>query len=81
MYSSRVHRMIEEWTICMRLLSWRRHQGTMLKIDIIMNVYLLLPLRDLNWNKIYCIVLYVINRNFDFVPVNLINNLPRINVR
>jgi hypothetical protein len=29
--------------------------------DIIMNVYLLLPpdwLRDLNWNKIYCIVLF-----------------------
>ena len=28
MYSSRVHRMVEEWTTCMRLLSWRRHQGT-----------------------------------------------------
>jgi hypothetical protein len=62
MYSSRVYRMVEEWTACMRLLSWRRHQGTMLKnciclvyehmspfcivvtVDIIMNVYLLLPL-------------------------------------
>jgi hypothetical protein len=31
MYSSRVYRMVEEWTTCMRLLSWRRHQGTMLK--------------------------------------------------
>ena len=31
MYSSRVYRMVEEWTTCMRLLSWRRHQGTVLK--------------------------------------------------
>ena len=26
MYSSRVHRMVGEWTTCMRLLSWRRHR-------------------------------------------------------
>jgi hypothetical protein len=31
MYSCRVYCMVEEWTTCMRLLSWRRHQGTMLK--------------------------------------------------
>ena len=41
MYSSRVHRMVEEWTTCMRLLSWRRHQGTMLK-----NCILILPVSD-----------------------------------
>jgi hypothetical protein len=29
MYSCRVYRMVEEWTTYMRLLSWRRHQGTM----------------------------------------------------
>ena len=41
MYSSRVHRMVEEWTTCMRLLSWKRHQGTMLK-----NCILILPVSD-----------------------------------
>jgi hypothetical protein len=41
MYSSRVHRMVEDWTTCMRLLSWRRHQGTMLK-----NCILILPVSD-----------------------------------
>ena len=41
MYSSGVHRMVEEWTKCMRLLSWRRHQGTMLK-----NCILILPVSD-----------------------------------
>ena len=41
MYSSRVYRMVEEWTTCMRLLSWRRHQGTMLK-----NCILILPVSD-----------------------------------
>ncbi len=41
MHSSRVHRMVEEWTTCMRLLSWRRHQGTMLK-----NCILILPVSD-----------------------------------
>ena len=41
MYSSRVHRMVEEWTTCMRLLSRRRHQGTMLK-----NCILILPMPD-----------------------------------
>jgi hypothetical protein len=44
MYSSRVYRMVklvEEWTTCMRLLSWRRHQGTMLK-----NCNLILPVSD-----------------------------------
>jgi hypothetical protein len=38
MHSSRVHRMVEEWTTCMPLLSWRRHQGTMLN-----NCILILP--------------------------------------
>ena len=33
--------MVEEWTTCMRLLSWRRHQGTMLK-----NCVLILPVSD-----------------------------------
>ena len=33
--------MVEEWTTCMRLLSWRRHQGTMLKHCI-----LILPVSD-----------------------------------
>ena len=33
--------MVEEWTTCMRLLSWRRHQGTMLK-----NRILILPVSD-----------------------------------
>jgi hypothetical protein len=41
MYSSRVYRMVEEWTTCMRLLSWRRHQGTMLK-----NCISILPVSD-----------------------------------
>jgi hypothetical protein len=41
MHSSRVHCMVEEWTTCMRLLSWRRHQGTMLK-----NCILILPVSD-----------------------------------
>ena len=41
MYSSRIHRLVEEWTTCMRLLSWRRHQGTMLK-----NCILILPVSD-----------------------------------
>ena len=41
MYSSRIYRMVEEWTTCMRLLSWRRHQGTML-----MNCILILPVSD-----------------------------------
>jgi hypothetical protein len=36
-----VYRMVEEWTTCMRLLSWRRHQGTMLK-----NCILILPVSD-----------------------------------
>ena len=35
MYSSRVHRMVEEWSTCMRLLSWRRHQGTVLESCIL----------------------------------------------
>jgi hypothetical protein len=33
--------MVEEWTTCMRLLSWRRHQGTMLKKCV-----LILPVSD-----------------------------------
>ena len=33
--------MVEEWTTCMRLLSWKRHQGTMLK-----NCILILPVPD-----------------------------------
>jgi hypothetical protein len=33
--------MVEEWTTCTRLLSWRRHQGTMLK-----NCILILPVSD-----------------------------------
>jgi hypothetical protein len=41
MHSSRVHRMVEEWTKCMRLLSWRRHQGTILK-----NCILIPPVSD-----------------------------------
>ena len=41
MYSSSVHHMVEEWTTCMRLLSWRRHQGTVLKSCI-----LILPVSD-----------------------------------
>ena len=41
MYSSRVQRMIEEWTTCVRLLSWRRHQGTVIKSCI-----LILPVSD-----------------------------------
>ena len=41
MYSCRMYRMVEEWTTCMRLLSWRRHQGTMLK-----NCILILPVSD-----------------------------------
>jgi hypothetical protein len=41
MHSSRVYRMVEEWTICMRLLSWRRHQGRMLN-----NCILILPVSD-----------------------------------
>jgi hypothetical protein len=41
MYSCRVYRMVEECTTCMRLLSWRRHQGTMLK-----NCILILPVSD-----------------------------------
>ena len=41
MYSSSVHHMVEEWTTCMRLLSWRRHQGTILKSCI-----LILPVSD-----------------------------------
>ena len=41
MHSSRVYRMVEEWTTCMRLLSWRRHQGTMLK-----NCISILPFSD-----------------------------------
>jgi hypothetical protein len=41
MYGCRVYRMVEEWTTCMRLLSWRRHQGTMLK-----NCILILPVSD-----------------------------------
>jgi hypothetical protein len=36
-----VYHMVEEWTTCMRLLSWRRHQGTMLK-----NCVLILPVSD-----------------------------------
>jgi hypothetical protein len=39
--SKRNNTMIEEWTICMRLLSWRRHQGTMLK-----NCIFILPVSD-----------------------------------
>ena len=42
MYSNRVHHMVEEWTTCMRSLSWRRHQGTVLK-----NCLLILPVSDL----------------------------------
>jgi hypothetical protein len=41
MYGCRVYRMVEEWTTCMRLLSWRRHQGMMLK-----NCILILPVSD-----------------------------------
>ena len=41
MHSSRVYRMVEEWTTSMRLLSWRRHQGTMLK-----NCISILPVSD-----------------------------------
>ena len=33
--------MVEEWTTCIRLFSWRRHQGTMLK-----NCILILPVSD-----------------------------------
>jgi hypothetical protein len=40
-YLSRLYHMVEEWTTCMRLLSWRRHQGTMLK-----NCVLILPVSD-----------------------------------
>ena len=36
-----VYHMVEEWTTCMRLLSWRRHQGTMLK-----NCVFILPVSD-----------------------------------
>ena len=41
MYSCRVYRMVEEWTTCIRLFSWRRHQGTMLK-----NRISILPVSD-----------------------------------
>ena len=47
MYSSRVYRMVEEWTTCMRLLSWRRHQGMMLK-----NCILILPVSDPTFKKL-----------------------------
>ena len=50
--------MVEEWTTCMRLLSWRRHQGTMLK-----NCVLILPVSDPAKQAVQVVKHHVLQKN------------------
>ena len=54
--------MVEEWTTCMRLLSWRRHQGTMLK-----NCILILPVSDLAKQAAQVVKHHVFDEKTDYI--------------